>query len=324
MINKIMVKIKAVIIGVGNMGKNHLRTYLGIDSVSLLAIADLNKEEGQKLASNSSVKYYEDYKKMVLDEKPQLVSICVPTSFHYEVAKFCMENGCHVLLEKPISMNYQHGVDLIGLAKERNIKFLVGHIERFNPAVKKVKEIIEKREIGEITSIVCRRVGGFPPQIKDADIAIDLAIHDIDIVNYMIEDIPEKVFVNKKSNHIEKRADSVEFFLLYKKASAYIQANWITPVKIRSLSITGTEGYLEMDYITQKIQFYKSNYEKFRQEFADFSDYVMRFSEPDVITISVAKKEPLKEEMLYFIDCILNNTDVNADFALKALKIAIT
>lgn len=319
-----MSKIKTAIVGIGNMGKNHLRTYLGIESISLLAIADLNKAEGQKLADNCSGKFYEDYKKMILEEKPELVSICVPTSFHYEVAKFCIENGCHVLLEKPISMNYQHGEELINLAKQKNVKFFVGHIERFNPAVKKVKEIIQKGEIGEITAIMARRVGGFPPQIKDADIAVDLAIHDIDIVNYLMEDVPEKVFVNKKLNHTEKRADSVEFFLLYKKASAYVQANWITPVKIRTLSITGTEGYLEMDYITQKIQFYKSNYEKFHEEFADFSDYIMRFSEPDTITISVAKKEPLKEEILYFIDCISNNREVDASFALKALKISLT
>lgn len=319
-----MVKIKAVIIGVGNMGKNHVRTYLGIDSVSLVAIADLNKVEGQKLADDHSIKYYEDYRKMILDEKPELVSVCVPTGFHYEVAKFCMENDCNVLLEKPIAMNYEHGEKLIDLAKNNKVKLFVGHIERFNPAVRKVKEMIKNGELGEITAIVARRVGGFPPQIKDADIAVDLAIHDIDIVNYLMEDIPEKVFVNKKSNHVEKRADSVEFFLLYKKASAYIQANWITPVKIRTLSITGTEGYMEMDYITQKIQFYKSNYEKFHEKFNDFSDYIMRFSEPDTITISVAKKEPLREEILYFIDCINNNRDVNAGFALQALKIALS
>ena len=105
-----------------------------------------------------------------------------------------------------------------------------------------------------------------------------------------------------------------------------MQANWITPVKIRKLNITGTDGYIEMDYIGQKIKLFKSNYEKIREEMAHidgFFDYVLKYMEPDVMEISVAKREPLKEEIRYFIRCILQGIDVPNTFAIDALDIAL-
>ena len=260
---------------------------------------------------------------MIEELRPDIVSICVPTSLHYEVASYCFEKKINVLLEKPIAMTSNEGEALIEKSKQNNVKFFVGHIERFNPAIIKVKEMIDDGELGDITSIIARRVGGFPPQIKDADIAVDLAIHDIDIVNYLLGGLPENINVHKKKNHIENRADAVEFFLKYTTASAYVQANWISPVKIRKLNITGSEGYLEMDYISQQITFYKSNYEKFTEEIGDYSDFILRFLEPDKIVISVAKKEPLKEEIKYFVNCVKNDKEVDSLFALDALKIVL-
>ncbi|MCK4781679.1 Gfo/Idh/MocA family oxidoreductase [Candidatus Parcubacteria bacterium] len=319
-----MSKLNVAVIGVGNMGKNHVRAYSEISKVRLVAISDLNEMLGNTLSNEFNVKYYKNYKKMLDVKNPDIVSVCVPTSLHYGIAKECVKMGVNVLLEKPIAMDISDAEKLLKLVEENNIKFLVGHIERYNPVVKKTKEIIERGDLGKITAIIARRVGGFPPQIKDANIAVDLAIHDIDIINYLLDDLPVESLVNKQKNHIKKREDSVEFFLKYKQSSAYIQANWITPVKIRKLNITGSEGYLEMDYINQQIEFYKSNYDKFKETSMDFSDYILRFSAPDKINISVAKKEPLKEEILYFINCVENNIKIDSRFALEALRIALT
>lgn len=314
-------RITCAVIGVGNMGKNHVRTYAGLAEAELVAIADVNSAIAQKIALDFSTKYYSDYKKMIEEVKPEVVSICVPTLYHYEVAKYCLEHKVHVLLEKPIALTATEGESLLALAERLQVKLLVGHIERFNPAVVKVKDMINKNELGIITAIIARRVGGFPPQIRDANIAVDLAIHDVDIVNYLLNENPREVHINLQSNHIEQRADSVELFLQYTKASAYIQANWITPVKIRKLTITGTEGYLEMDYVNQQIEFYKSNYEKFKEKIGDFSDYILRFSEPDKIIIQVAKKEPLNEEITFFVECVRRNKWVDSRFAVEALKV---
>ncbi|MFC1616526.1 Gfo/Idh/MocA family oxidoreductase, partial [Patescibacteria group bacterium] len=234
-------KLKVAVIGVGNMGKNHVRTYKSLDEVELVALADLNEKLGKSLAMEFNIDFFNDYKELIEKIKPDLMSICVPTSIHFKITKYCLEKGINILLEKPICENIEEAEELIKTADKYKVKFLVGHIERFNPAVKKVKKMIEKNELGKITAIIARRVGGFPPQIKDANIAVDLAIHDIDIINYLLDDLPKEIYVNKQKNHIEKREDSVEFFLKYNKTSAYIQTNWITPVKIRKLNITGTE-----------------------------------------------------------------------------------
>ncbi len=306
------------------MGKNHARTYSTIPEANLCGISDLNEEAGTKIAEEFHSTYYKSFEEMLETENPEVVSVCVPTSLHHKIAKYCLEKGVNVLLEKPIAMTPEEGEDLIKTSKDTSSKLYIGHIERFNPAVKKVKEMIDNGDLGEITAVMARRVGGFPPQIKDANIAVDLGIHDIDIINYLLGELPQETHINKKKNHIEQREDSVEFFMKYSSASAYIQTNWITPVKIRKLNITGSEGYLEMDFISQQIEFYKSNYEKFKEYSGGFADYILRFSEPDKIVISVAKKEPLKEEILYFIDCVQNNKDIDIQFSIDALRIALT
>lgn len=315
-------KLKAAVIGVGNMGKNHVRTYFEIENIDLAAVTDLNEKLGSETAQTYKTEYFKDYQEMLATIKPDMVSICVPTAYHFAVAKDCIKAGVNLLLEKPITMDVKEGQELIAMTKKHKVKMLIGHIERFNPAVKKVKEMIDKGELGEITSIMARRVGGFPPQIKDANIAVDLAIHDIDIANFLLGELPQEVVMAKRKSHIQRREDSVEIFMKYKSASAYVQANWITPVKIRKLNITGTEGYLEMDYINQKIEFYKSNYDKFLQEIGDYSDYILRFSDPDQMDINVAKKEPLREEILYLADHIAKNEEIDCNYAVEALKIA--
>ncbi len=311
------------VIGVGNMGKHHARVYSTLLNCTFVAVADLNEKLGSTIAKKHHIKFYSDFKEMIAQEKLDAVSICVPTKAHFPVAKACLEQNLHVLLEKPITPTVEEGKKLIALAKKQKVTFMVGHIERHNPAIKKVKEMIQKGDLGKITALITRRVGGFPPQIKDANIVVDLGIHDIDVANYLLEEIPTSVSINKQKHHIELREDSVEIFMKYKKASAYIQANWISPVKIRKLNITGTEGYLEMDYITQKIDFYKSNYSKFKEASKDYSDYILLFSEPDKMNISVAKKEPLKEELMYFLDAIQNNRKINTTYAINALEIAL-
>lgn len=314
-----MQKLKACVIGIGNMGINHLRILSEIKDVQLIAICDANKAA----LESQPYKKYTDYKNLIEKENPDLISICVPTSLHYRIAKYCLEKGINTLLEKPIAATVEEAEKLFKIAKKSKTNFLVGHTERFNPAVKKVKEMIEKGELGKIIAMTFRRVGGFPPQIKDCDIAIDLAIHDIDISNYLLEEIPIEVSLNSQKSHIKNRSDSVEFFLKYKNTSSYIQTNWITPVKVRKLTITGSEGYLEMDFINQNIEFYKNNYEKFRENSKNYSDYILKFSKSEKVTIEVAKKEPLKEEILYFLQCIQNDIIINSDFAVDALKIAL-
>lgn len=316
-------KLRCAVIGAGKMGSNHIRVYSELSDIEFIAIAEIDEKSGKASAEAFGVKYYKEFEDMLEKEDLDVISICVPSSFHYNVAMKCIEKKTNILLEKPIATSVKEGEELLKRAKKKRVKMLVGHIERFNPAVIKLKEILNSGKLGKITSIISRRVGGFPFQIRDTNIMVDLAIHDIDIINYLMGELPVEISINKQRIHTKTLEDSVEFFLKYKVASAYIQANWITPVKIRTISISGSEGYMELDYISQQIEYYKSNYEKFKDKILGFSDYILRFADSDKQDINVVKKEPLKEEIKYLIAAVQNNTAINSQFALDALKIAL-
>ncbi|NOQ55332.1 MAG: hypothetical protein GQ477_00845, partial [Nanohaloarchaea archaeon] len=149
-----------------------------------------------------------------------------------------------------------------------------------------------------------------------------LAVHDIDIFNYLLEQTPEKISSNLGNALIDDRPDYANILLKYDGASAFIEVNWTTPVKIRTLSITGTKGYVELDYITQDLVMYETNIEK---EFNSFGDFIIKFGEAKHKTIDIKKSEPLKNELTHFIDCVEKGTrpKVTGEDALEALKVCL-
>lgn len=318
----IMKPLRAAVIGTGNMGKFHVRNYLEMEDTTLVAIADLNEETGTKLSKEAGCKYYKDYKEMIEKEKPDLVSIAVPTKYHTEVAIYCLSHKIPTILEKPIADTVENAKKIVAASKKSKTLLTIGHIERFNPAVIKLKEIIDSGKLGQISSIIARRVGVSPPQIKDADVIIDLAVHDIDIINYLLEKLPDKVTVNSGKSIIDNRNDFADIFLRYGNTSAMVQVNWITPVKIRKLNVTGSKGYAELDYITQELTMFESNYNK---EVDNYGDLVIKFGTPTKIELRVQKEQPLRREILSFIDNIKNKTEplVTKEQAIQVLRIVL-
>lgn len=317
-----MKKLKAAVIGVGNMGQHHARVYSQIKEVKLAAISDLNEKKGGEIARNYRALFFKDYKKL-LKAIPDLdvASIAVPTRYHSEVAGYFLKNKINVLLEKPIADTIKAGEKIIKTAQENKVKLMVGHIERFNPAVIKLKELIQRGKLGQIISIIARRVGGFPAQIKDSNVIIDLAVHDIDIINYLIGEKPRKVYKHQAKFHARSQEDAGEIFLIYKKAAGFVQINWVTPVKVRALTVTGTKAFVNLDYITQELTFYKAKVEKKITNFAEF----IKFSQSKTQKIKIQKEEPLKLEILSFLETIRKNGEpkVSLEEALETLKICL-
>lgn len=321
-----MSKLNVAVIGVGNMGQHHVRIYSELPQVNLVAICDTNKEKGEKLARKYNCLFYEDYKKMLMEQKINAVSIAVPTFLHHRVACDVLDRGVNVLLEKPISTNLTEAKDIINKAKEKNLKLMIGHIERFNPAVQRMEELIVNRRLGDIISINIKRVGGLPPQRKRANVVMDLAIHDIDISNYLLDSYPEKIYGYKSKNLIDDNEDSAVILLKYPKASSFIEVNWVTPVKIRTMDVTGTKAFARLDYINQSITLYENSYLNNRNgQYSSFNEFVSRFSLTDKIEIGINKKEPLECELEEFINAIVNNKKplVTGEQAYKALEIAL-
>ncbi len=314
--------VKVAVIGAGNMGRYHVRNYLNLPNVQLAAIADLNPATEQ-LAKEHGIKHYTDFKVMLDEVKPDAVSVVVPTPFHSTIGKEVMRRGIHCLIEKPIASSVREADELIALSKKAGLVFSVGHIERYNPVVRKLKELIDKNKLGTITSVVSRRVGGFPQQEPKTDVIIDLAVHDIDIMNYLLGRYPKKVSSHTSRTLHTTKVDAAEILLDYGNTSGFVQANWITPVKIRTIAVTGSKGYAEANYITQELVHYENNMKRVRD---DFKTFIVTLGEPKKRDIKIGTEEPLAVELRHFINQVRGKKGyqlVEPKDAREALRIAL-
>lgn len=315
-------KLNAGVIGVGNMGRHHARNFAEITSTNLVGVADVNAKTAKEVGSRYRCRSYDDYKVMLEKEKLDLVSIAVPTKFHKQVALDCILRGVNILIEKPIAATVEDAKEVVQKAKQRGIKFTVGHIERFNPAVQKLKSLIDQDKLGEIIAITAFRLGPTPNHIKDANVIVDIGVHDIDIMNWIFGKLPSRITARGGRALIKNTEDHVEVFLDYGAATGIILANWITPLKVRKLAVSGKKAYVELNYVTQELDFYESNVVT---EYDDFGDFLIKFGENQKKkTITVQNIEPLKAEIIAFIKAIRNNTrpPVTAREAIDALDIA--
>jgi UDP-N-acetylglucosamine 3-dehydrogenase len=260
---------------------------------------------------------------MLNNENLDAVSIVVPNYLHKEVALACINKGVDVLIEKPIANTIEDAKDIISAAEKANVKVAVGHIERFNPAVLKLKDMLREGWLGKIVSVVIRRVGLYPSQLKDANVVTDLAIHDIDVLNFLLGKGPKEVLFSKAGLALNsKREDYADIMLNFDPELAFIQVNWLTPVKIRNLCITGTNGYAELNYATQELTLFETNLER---TFDNFGEFMIKFGASDAKQVPITKDEPLKLEIKSFIDSVENNKKcfVTGEDGLRALKVAL-
>ena len=316
-------QINVAVIGLGNMGKHHARNYHQIENSNLIAVCDLNENLAKLTAQKFNCKAYTTYQEMLDKESIQAVSIAVPTKFHAQVAIDCMKRGIDVLVEKPIAPTINEAENMIQIAKDQNKILQVGHIERFNPAVQKLKALLDIGKLGEVTSIIARRVGAVPIQVRDMNVIIDLAVHDIDIINYLYDKMPTAIGGNIGKAIIEKREDYADIFLKYDNKSGFIQVNWITPIKIRTLSVTGSKGYAELNYITQELTVYESNFTREGED--EYGDHVVKFALADKTIVGVEYDEPLKLELEHFLRSVNSRKTplVDGIVGLQTLKIAL-
>ncbi|WP_321430926.1 UDP-N-acetylglucosamine 3-dehydrogenase [uncultured Methanolobus sp.] len=281
--------LKVGVIGAGAMGKNHIRIYSEMPDVELAGISDIDKDLVESLAQQYDTKAYTDYKEM-LTSGLDAVSIVVPTKMHRQVATDAIESGAHVLVEKPIADTVENANAIIDKAKENDRLVMVGHIERFNPAVIKLKEIINSGLLGKIVSISTTRVGPYNPRIRDVGVILDIGVHDIDVISYLYGRDVNQVYAVAGAD-IHSFEDHATIHMRYDhEFSGLVEVNWLTPHKVRKLTAVGVEGVAYLDYIDQTVELHDS-------------DWVRK--------AKVENKEPLRNELEYFIDCINNGKQPN-------------
>jgi len=248
-----MDKVSICVVGVGFWGRNHVRVFSELREVELKAVCDIDSVRAKEIAEKYDVAWYTDYKEMIKNERPDAISICTPTVTHAEIALYAIHKGVHALVEKPMASSSSEALRIIKEARAKGVKVMVGFIERFNPAVDRAKKMLAEGEIGELVLISARRVSRWPQRIGDVGVVKDLAIHDIDMVRYLTQSEPISIYavIGKLRHTYEDHANML--MKLSNGVVSFIEANWLTPRKVRILRLTGSEGMITVDYITQEI-----------------------------------------------------------------------
>lgn len=314
--------VRAAVIGAGNIGRHHVRAYAQLPGVELVAVADINP--GRRLAADRhGVPFYRDFREMLARHAVDAVSIAVPAPVRFPIAAYALQAGVHTLVEKPIAETPHEADRLIESAARHGVVFTAGHVERYNPVVTRLGELIRGGDIGQVLSVVCKRVGGFPAIEPQTDVIVDLAVHDIDIISALLGQAPRVIGSHVSRTFHPDKADSAEILLGFEGASGFIQANWITPVKIRTIAVTGSRGYVEANYITQEIRVYEHSSP---HTGAGFEGFVAKLGEPRSRVEMIEKSEPLVNELEAFARAVSTGDAggvMSPEEAKRALEVAL-
>ena len=278
-------RIRIGVIGIGVMGSNHARVLADLPGVEIVALADPDRNVAGRVAELLGTKAVSGHKELIA-AGVDAVTIAAPTHLHNPIALDCISAGCHVLVEKPIASTVDEGRAIVMAARRKGRTLMVGHVERFNPAVEAIKDALAGEEI---LSIAITRVGPFPPRMSNVGVVIDLAVHDIDLIRWFtdseIVDVQPQV-----SSAVAEREDIA--LLQFRTASgvlAHINTNWLTPFKARNITVATRGKYVMGDLLTRQV----TECFGFRPD----GSYSMRH-------LSVGHAEPLRAELTAFIDAL--------------------
>jgi UDP-N-acetylglucosamine 3-dehydrogenase len=297
-------KLGVAVIGTGFWGKNHARVYKELESTELIAVCDVNPERAKNIADQFGVKPYTNTSKMLKNRRIGAVSICTWSTKLAREALRSLKMKKHVLVEKPMATNTKQAKKLLEIAEENSVCLTVGFLMRFIPGLKRIKEAVARKKIGDMVCATAKRVSQWPERIGDIGVVKDTAIHDIDIMKYLTNEDPAGVYAKTGNMRHKKFEDYAQIMLTYEDGkSAFIESNWLTPYKTRKLIITGSEAIMKLDYITQEL-------------------WIER--QKKTIQPKYKFKEPLKLELQHFVNCIINNETpiISGLDGFKALKIA--
>lgn len=316
-------RLKVAVVGAGSMGMNHLRVLRDFneEQLELVGVAEPNEPNLQYAISRFHIAGFNDYRKMVEQTLPDLVAVVVPTHLHFEIASYLLDRGINVLLEKPMTSSLEEAEALIQLASIRGATLAIGHIERFNPAVIEVKRHLVAGELGQMFHLHARRLGPFPPRIRDVGVTLDLATHDIDIMRYLADAEVEHVY-SETQQHIHTTHEDLLLGILRftNQAIGVLDVNWLTPTKVRELSITGEKGMYLINYLTQDVYFYENDYTTTTW---DALRSLTGVSEGSMTRLKIQKAEPLRLEYEDVMNAIRQDVlpTVSGEDGLAVLKI---
>lgn len=312
------------LIGVGRMGSYHAETWERLTGARLVAIADPDETTARQRIGRRPIDWVADHRWML--ERPDLdaVCVCTPSEHHARVALDAIEAGKHVFVEKPIATALEDGLRMAAAARVAGVKLMVGHIERFNPAVGKLAELIDEGRIGRVFRAHATRVGPLPTRIMDTGVAIDLATHDLDLMQFVLGRNITSIFAEGNRCLHPTQEDMISCLLRFGDDGpmGLLDVNWLTPEKRREMTVIGEAGMLSASYLTQDVWFTESTgisngWDELARVRGDAEGAAVRFALPRI--------EPLQAELEAFTRCVLEDTPepVSAEDGCRALAAAL-
>ena len=300
-------KTKVGVVGVGYLGQIHAKIYHSMENVDLVMLADTNLEAAQKLARDFSCQATDNYLDML--DKVDAVSIVVPTSLHFDVAEHFLEAGIATLVEKPIAATVDEASKLVDLAAQNEAPFLIGHLERYNPALRAVTSKVTEPKYIEV-----HRLGTFVERATDVDVITDLMIHDLDLVLSLVDEEPSDVQAIG-SSVVTDHVDLANVRLTFPSgAVANITASRVANKRFRRFRVFGPEGYYGINLMDQELDVITKGDVPEDSQFPSLNIEHMTFE----------NEQPLQVELAHFVDVAQGNSMpmVTGLQGLRALELA--
>ena len=293
------------VVGVGVMGSNHARVFVGLPGTELVGVADPDRKQAEFVARTLGCAAVANVDQLI-ERDVDAITIAAPTHLHRDIALTCIAHGVHAMVEKPIASSVVEGQEIIGAARRAGVTLRVGHVERFTPAVEAIKEAIRGEDI---LSIGITRVGPFPPRMSNVGVVIDLAVHDIDLIRWFTDSDIVDVQPQLSSAVAEREDIALLQFRTASGVLAHINTNWLTPFKARNVTVATRGKYVTGDLLTRQVT------ECFG--FQPDGSYSMRH-------LSVGHAEPLRSELLAFLRAVRSGAApaVTGEEAVASLEIA--
>ena len=320
--------LNVAVIGCGYWGPNLIRNFNSAPNCTLKTLCDANQKRLDVMKGlYPNVQTTTDYNQVINDPEIQAIVIALPVHLHHPVAKAALENGKHVLIEKPMTSSVEQSKELVALAKQKNLTLMVGHTFIYSAPVRKIKEIVDSGDLGEIIYMSSRRLnlGLFQ---KDINVAWDLAPHDLAIMLYILQSDAQSVnCTGVDAANISEKIEAITSLSVNFKNGVFanIQSSWLDPNKVRDMTFVGTKKMLVFNDVEQfeKIKIYDKGVDMPSAGYSTFADFVFAYRNGDMYSPSFKMIEPLKLEAQHFLDCIRSGTkpETSGEEGLKVVQI---
>ena len=312
--------IKVAVIGAGMMGKNHIKTYKTLQGVELVGVYDIFPEAAKAAADMFGIKAFASMEDVA--KEGDAVSVVTTSVTHADVGEFFLNKGIHCLMEKPLATTEEGCQRLINAAKNNNVTLLVGHIEQFNPAGEQMHKILTDTSM--ILPLTAQRLSAASGRITDVDVAMDLMIHDVEVILSLVKSKVSRVQASavRTPDHASGK-DYITALLEFENGvTANLTASRITQARVRTLTVTTDTNYIDMDFISQSINVHSQGRMPYvnQEEIPEWMNYGLKGS---VEQLFIPTNQPLQAELNHFISCINGKATprISGENALDALRV---